>query len=554
MPTSIALLKAARQAVDEFPVILVTGGSGYIGSHTVLKILKSGCAVVVVDNLINSHMESLLRVYHIAKAEFSRRAQNPDDVPPLFFHNVDLCKKNQLSNVLQFWQTSDCPTGLYEKLDVVDIRDMAAKEMYNMRQYKEDNTWEPMSLNTGQTRKGLALRGKVVGVVHFAALKAVGESVSQPLPYYQNNITGLLNLLDAMSRFNVNKIIFSSSAVVYGSGQGANINEDAVQVGGRGNGGGFVTNPYGRSKWMAEEILNDCCVANPNFQVISLRYFNPTGSHPSGLIGEDPKGIPNNIVPVILQAYQKRRSRVHVYGNNFDTNDGTGVRDFIHVEDLGRGHLAALALLLDPSRSNRNRVSFIPQGEELDIIENYRVYNLGSGHGYSVLDIINAFAAISKTDIPYTIAGARTGDLGTVTASTTKAMTELGWEANFNIQDMCRDVHAFATENPQGYTRLRRLSTLALKDPGAFHRINGELGVDEDNLGELITGITRLACQENSFNDMVRRLSVLSIPIEEELSKGSSILDIGPSASELGSPFSSTWGGFPKHWQTGVPV
>lgn len=522
MPTAVHVLAAARAAVNEFPIILVTGGSGYIGSHTVLKILKSGCAVVVVDNLGNSHMEALIRVYHIAKAEFSSRGLDPNTVPPLFFHCVDLCERKRISNVFQFWTTSDHPTGLLAKLDVVDIKAMAAQANgYRMREYTQDNTWEPMSLNTGATRKRLALRGKVVAVVHFAALKAVGESVSKPLQYYHNNITGLLYLLQSMSTFGVNNIVFSSSAVVYGAGQGESIPEDAVQVGGRGNGAGFITNPYGRTKWMAEEILNDCCGANPDFQTISLRYFNPTGSHPSGLIGEDPKGTPNNIVPVILQAYQRRRSKVYVFGSDYDTEDGTGVRDFIHVEDLAKGHLAALQLLLDTALNPiKKRISFIPDGEQPPI-DNYRVYNLGSGNGYSVLDVISAFASVANTDIPYQISGPRSGDLGIVTASTTKAMTELGWQADFNMQDMCRDVHAFASENPVGYGRLRKLSTLALSDPSAFHKINDEVGIDETSLEDLITGVARLAAQEDSFNNMIRRLSAVSDTIKDDIRKTS---------------------------------
>jgi UDP-glucose 4-epimerase len=548
MPTAVDILVAYRAAVKEFPIIVVTGGSGYIGSHTVLRILKSGCAVVVVDNLVNSHMEALIRVYHIAKAEFSARGLDPTTVPPLFFHSVDLCERKRISNVFQFWATSEHPAALVEKLDVVDVRALSAIEDYRMRDYVRDDTWEPMSLNTGATRRGLALRGKVVAVVHFAALKAVGESISKPLQYFHNNITGLIYLLQAMTAFNVNKIVFSSSAVVYGAGQGASIPEDAVQVGGQGRGGGFVTNPYGRSKWMAEEILNDCCTSNPNFQVVSLRYFNPTGSHPSGLIGEDPKGTPNNIVPVILQAYQRRRSKVYVFGSDYDTRDGTGVRDFIHVEDLGRGHLAALQSLLDTANTSaKKRISFIPEGEEPAALDNYRVYNLGSGTGYSVLDIISAFASVAKTDIPYQISGSRSGDLGIVTASTTKAMTELGWQANFNIQDMCRDVHAFATENPAGYERLRRLSTLALHDPQAFHKMNDEVGLDETSVEELITGVARLAAKEDTFNNAIRRLSVLSDTIKDDMRKGS-ISDIGPSALEIESSVPQ-WCGFADNWQ-----
>lgn len=552
MPATISALKAARDATDDFPIVLVTGGSGYIGSHTVLGILKSGCAVVVVDNLINSHMEALIRVYHIAKTEIAQHGSSPESLPPLFLHTIDLCDKKRISNIIQFWQSRNHPIELLKKLDLIDIGELAATQTYKMREYAQNEMWLPESLNEKTSESALSSRGRIGAVIHFAALKAVGESVAQPLRYYQNNITGLLNLLDAMTKFKVNKIVFSSSAVVYGSGKGANIPEDAVQVGGQGAGGGFVTNPYGRSKWMAEEILNDCCVANPDFQVISLRYFNPTGSHPSGLIGEDPKGTPNNIVPVILQAYQRRRSKVHVFGSTYDTTDGTGVRDYIHVEDLGRGHIAALRSILDPARdSGRKRTSFRPDGAEPEITQNYRVYNLGSGNGYSVLEIIQAFAAVASTDIPYTIGDSRPGDLGTVTASTTKALSELGWQANFGIQDMCRDVHAFATENPKGYERLRRLSTLALKDPKAFHKASEEIGVTQANLEEMMTGISRLASHENTFSDVVRRLSVLSDGIKIELRKDS-ISDIGPPAAalEITAP---SWGIFGDDWHNDLP-
>ncbi|RDW73620.1 hypothetical protein BP5796_07062 [Coleophoma crateriformis] len=552
MPATISTLKAARDATKGFPIVLVTGGSGYIGSHTVLGILKSGCAVVVVDSLINSHMEALIRVYHIAKTEMAKVGKSPESLPPLFLHTIDLCDKKRIFNVIQFWQTHDHPTELLKKLDLVDIGQLAANKAYNMREYPQNETWHPESLNDESFKSLLSSRGQIVAVIHFAALKAVGESVEQPLRYYQNNVTGLLYLLDAMTRFKVNRIVFSSSAVVYGSGKGANIKEDAVQVGGQGAGGGFVTNPYGRSKWMAEEILNDCCVANSDFQVISLRYFNPTGSHPSGLIGEDPKGKPNNIVPVILQAYQRRRSKVHVFGSDYDTTDGTGVRDYIHVEDLGRGHIAALRSLLDPRDSGRTRTSFQPDGAEPEILQNYRVYNLGSGNGYSVLEIIQAFASVASAEIPYSIGESRPGDLGTVTASTTKALSELGWQANFGIQDMCRDVHAFATENPMGYERLRRLSTLALKDPEAFHKASEEIGVAQVNLEEMMTGVARLASHENAFTDVVRRLSVLSDGIKSELRK-ESISDIGPPATALDTSAPS-WAMFGDDWHKNVPA
>lgn len=313
----------------------------------------------------------------------------------------------------------------------------------------------------------LDAHGKIACVIHFAALKAVGESLSLPLEYYETNVAGLLILLKAMKANKVNTFVFSSSAVVYGMGHGEAISEEAVQIAGKGNGGGLLTNPYGRTKWMSEEIINDFCVANPHLHATSLRYFNPTGAHASGLIGENPKGTPNNIVPVILQAYERRRSRVQVFGSSYDTPDGTGVRDYIHVSDLAKGHLAALRKAVadqsqqpsDPFNNNKGgRAGSVAAGAPGAL---YHVYNLGTGRGYSVLEIIQAFSKAAGTDVPYSIGSARAGDLGTVTASPDKAATELDWTAEFDLQDMCRDVYNWAAANPGGYEKLRRLSVLS---------------------------------------------------------------------------------------------
>lgn len=543
-------MREMRALVRSFPIVLVTGGSGYIGSHTVLEILKVGCAVVVVDNLVNSHMESLIRVYHIAKAEYERLGKDPNSVPPLIFHKSDLRDRRQISYVFQLWQMADPPLPVLEKkLEIVNVGEAAKAGTYKMREYKFDAATQPKAL----VLPGSTLTpGMIMSVIHFAALKAVGESVSQPLQYYQNNITGLLNLLDAMATYRVTRLVFSSSAVVYGSGKEANIAEDEVQVGGQGTGGGLVTNPYGRSKWMAEEILNDCCIANPEFEVVALRYFNPTGSHPSGLIGEDPKGTPNNIVPVILQAYQRRRSKVYVYGSNYDTSDGTGVRDYIHVEDLAKGHLAALRSMM-PRDEPERKPSFAVTSEDPSVGPKYRVYNLGTGHGYSVLDIIKAFAAASGQDIPFAISEARPGDLGTVTASTSKAMSELGWEAEFGIQDMCRDVYTFATENPAGYERLRKLSTLALRDPGAMRKASVAAGLftKGSGLGDIVEEFSNLSVDSNSFNAMIRRLSVLSEDIKDEM-KHSSLN--GPDLAAASQQAPPQWGLFGEQWKDNMPV
>ncbi|PSR76070.1 UDP-glucose 4-epimerase, partial [Coniella lustricola] len=366
-------LEQLREAVSTYPICLVTGGAGYIGSHTVLELLTAGFAVVVVDNLCNSHLESLYRVHYIARIE----------TYPMLEYSIDTGKRTKLS-------------------PLCSVADSF---------------------------------GKIVCVIHFAALKAVGESLSMPLDYYEVNVAGLLFVLKAMRAHAVNTFVFSSSAVVYGMGHGAGIAEDAVRTAGQGSGGGLLTNPYGRSKWMSEEIINDFCAAHPRFHATSLRYFNPTGAHASGLIGENPKGTPNNIVPVILQAYERRRSRVQVFGSSYDTSDGTGVRDYIHVSDLAKGHLAAL----------RKAVTTEPPATQ------YNVYNLGTGRGYSVLEIIKAFSMAAGTEVPYSIGEARQGDLGTVTASPDKAATELDWTAEFDLQDMCRDVYNWASTNPGGY-------------------------------------------------------------------------------------------------------
>ncbi|KAI9744747.1 MAG: hypothetical protein M1818_001672 [Claussenomyces sp. TS43310] len=552
MPSSASALHAMRALVKPYPIVLVTGGSGYIGSHTVLEILKVGCAVIVVDNLINSHMEALIRVYHIAKAEYVRLGHDASTVPPLIFHKSDLRDRRAVSYIFQLWQMADPPLHILERrLEVVNIGDMAKKTTYKMQEYKLNAATQPKAFATPSVS---LTPGMIMSVVHFAALKAVGESVAQPLQYYQNNIAGLLNLLDGMATYKVTRLVFSSSAVVYGSGQEENISEDAVQVGGQGTGGGLVTNPYGRSKWMAEEVLNDCCIANPEFEVVALRYFNPTGSHPSGLIGEDPKGTPNNIVPVILQAYQRRRSKVYVYGSSYDTTDGTGVRDYIHVEDLARGHLAALRSML-PASGNQieQKKSFAITSEDPSVGPKYRVYNLGTGHGYSVLDIIKAFAAASGAEIPFAISDARPGDLGTVTASTSKAMSELGWEAEFGIQDMCKDVYTFATENPAGYERLRKLSTLALRDPGAMRKASVAAGLMNkgSDLGNVVEEFSNLSCDTGSFNAMIRRLSSLSEEMQDEMKKET--LN-GPDLAAAAQQPPPQWGLFGDQWQEQIPV
>ncbi|EPS44079.1 hypothetical protein H072_1922 [Dactylellina haptotyla CBS 200.50] len=534
-------ISQARKKALGFNLILVTGGSGYIGSHTVLELLVAGYGVVVVDNLCNSHWEALVRVHWIVQQDYMKRGRTPDEVPPLFFHEVDITDKDAFQSVFETWKADEStstrkpmfkfaeekkkPAKKGTRSVPKDIGALAYKQTFKCKEF-------PASSTQFQLPKNRPTEVKITDVIHFAALKSVGESVQMPLSYYRTNVGGLLNLLELMKEYNVKKIVFSSSAVVYGKGKETNIREDSIQVGGGGAGGGLLTNPYGRSKWMDEEILNDTSVADPDMEVIALRYFNPTGSHPSGLIGEDPRGTPNNIIPVVMQAFQRRRSRVYVYGSNYDTPDGTGVRDYIHVLDLARGHLAALRKLTtlvatptpptdDPTspvsptfnrRMSRASVSSTGSSRETSFSAqrtNYRCYNLGTGTGHSVLDILKAFGNVCGNDIPFVLSDARAGDLGTVTADVTKASSELGWYAEFGLQDMCRDVYQWAVDNPQGYERLRRLSMMAQIDPEAVRHIMDTVE-DEDEESEAGTDVGSNR-SSGDFGAFIRRLSVMTI-------------------------------------------
>lgn len=334
--------------------ILVTGGAGYIGSHTCVELLNQGHEVVVVDNLCNSSEESLKRVEEITGKK-------------TVFYQVDLLDREGLEAV-------------FEK--------------------------EPVD-----------------AVIHFAGLKAVGESVAKPLEYYHNNITGTLILCDVMRKYGVKKIIFSSSATVYGDPAFIPITEDCPK--------GKITNPYGQTKSMLEQILTDLHVADPEWNVILLRYFNPVGAHKSGRIGEDPAGIPNNLTPYITQVAVGKLKEVGVFGDDYDTPDGTGVRDYIHVVDLAIGHVKALAKLQEDSQ--------------------VRVYNLGTGCGYSVLQMIQAFSDACGKQIPYSIKPRRPGDIATCYADPAKAKEELGWVAERGIKEMCEDGWRWQSQNPNGY-------------------------------------------------------------------------------------------------------
>lgn len=334
--------------------VLVTGGAGYIGSHTVLELLNAGHHVVVVDNLSNSSRESLRRVEELTdkKAEF---------------HEVDLLDKDKLTDVIK--------------------------------------------------------KSSVDSVIHFAALKAVGESVREPLRYYQNNITGTLTLCEVMKEQAVRNIVFSSSATVYGDPETVPVKEDSPLQ---------ATNPYGRTKLMMEYILKDLHVADPAFNVALLRYFNPIGAHESGRIGEDPNGIPNNLVPFIAQVAVGRREKLSVFGGNYPTCDGTGVRDYIHVVDLAVGHLKAL--------------------EKLSQDPGVVTYNLGTGNGNSVLEVIKAFEKACGKSIPYEIVERRAGDVASCYADPSFAERELNWKAVRDVNAMCQDTWRWQSANPEGYT------------------------------------------------------------------------------------------------------
>ena len=334
--------------------VLLTGGAGFIGSHTIIELISAGHSVVVVDNLVNSSKEALNRVEKIT------------------------------GQTIPFYQ--------------VDIRD----------------------------REGLDKvfsRHKFDACIHFAGLKAVGESVRKPWEYYENNINGTLVLLDVMRRHDCKNIIFSSSATVYGDPAMIPITEECPK--------GMCTNPYGWTKWMIEQILTDMHTADPAWNVVLLRYFNPIGAHPSGLIGENPNGIPNNLMPYITQVAVGKLEKLHVFGNDYDTHDGTGVRDYIHVVDLARGHVSALRAI-----EGKCGVG---------------IYNLGTGKGYSVLDIVNAFEKASGIKIPYVIDARRPGDIATCYSAPAKALEELGWKAQYGIEEMCRDSWNWQKNNPQGY-------------------------------------------------------------------------------------------------------
>ena len=329
--------------------ILVTGGAGYIGSHTAVELLDAGENIIILDNFSNSSPEVLDKIKQITKKDFK-------------FYKVDLLDENALDKV-----------------------------------FEENNIDE---------------------VIHFAGLKAVGESVEKPIEYYNNNITGTLNLLKVMKKYNCKKIVFSSSATVYGNPKTLPIKEDFPLS---------TTNPYGSTKLMIEQILQDVNVADKDFRVAILRYFNPIGAHKSGLIGEVPNGIPNNIMPYIVRVAVGKYNELTVFGKDYDTEDGTGVRDYIHVVDLAKGHLSALKKIRENS--------------------GVQIYNLGTGRGYSVLELVKTFEKVNNVKVNYKIGDRRPGDIASCFADVNKAKKEMNWVATKGLEEMCKDSWNFILKN-----------------------------------------------------------------------------------------------------------
>ena len=338
--------------------ILVTGGAGFIGSHTCVELLNAGYEVVIVDNLYNSCREAVNRIEKIAGKRVT-------------FYEVDMLDREAMDKIFT------------------------------------EHTIE--------------------AVIHFAGYKAVGESVAKPIEYYYNNITGTMVLCDVMRKHGCKSIVFSSSATVYGSPKFVPITEECPT--------GGVTNPYGQTKYMIEQMLQDIYVSDPEWNIILLRYFNPIGAHESGLIGENPKGIPNNLLPYVTQVAIGKLEKIGVFGNDYDTPDGTGVRDYIHVVDLAIGHVRAIEKIEDMKKNGKDEV---------------KIYNLGTGKGYSVLDVIHNFEKACGKTLPYEIKPRRAGDIATCYADPTKAKKELHWEATRDISKMCEDSWRWQSMNPDG--------------------------------------------------------------------------------------------------------
>ena len=339
--------------------ILVTGGAGYIGSHTCVELLDAGYEVVVVDNLYNASALAIERIRELTGKDVT-------------FYETDLLDRDALDAIFS--------------------------------------------------------KHEIESVIHFAGYKAVGESVKKPIEYYHNNLTGTLILCDVMRSHGVKSIVFSSSATVYGDPKELPITEESPT--------GGVTNPYGQTKYMIEQIMQDICVSDPEWSVILLRYFNPIGAHASGRIGEDPNGIPNNLVPYVAQVAVGKLEKIHVFGNDYDTVDGTGVRDYIHVVDLAKGHVCALKKIDEMKQSGAAGV---------------KIYNLGTGNGSSVLQVIHAFEKACGKELPYVVDDRRPGDIAACYADASKAYREMHWKAELTMEDMCADTWRWQSMNPNGY-------------------------------------------------------------------------------------------------------
>uniref|UniRef100_A0A915HHS4 UDP-glucose 4-epimerase n=1 Tax=Romanomermis culicivorax TaxID=13658 RepID=A0A915HHS4_ROMCU len=370
--------------------ILVTGAAGFIGSHSVVELLNAGYETICVDNFANAIADkdgypvSLRRVEKITGKK-------------IIFYNVDTIDSSALEKIF------DQLINLSKKVDAESMIFVPQTLLISFQSFQH----------------------KIDCVMHFAALKSVAESVSIPLTYYSNNLTGTISLLEVMKKKGVKNFIFSSSCTVYGDPQKLPINEEHPT-------GQNIPTPYGKSKFMMEEILKDLWNAEKDWNVILLRYFNPVGAHSSGLIGEDPKGIPNNLMPYVSQVAVGKLPYVRVYGNDYDTIDGTGVRDYIHVVDLAKGHVVAI--------------------KQLEANGCCKVFNLGTGHGYSVLQMIKALEKASGKEIPYKIEGRRPGDIATVFCDTTKATQQMGWKSELGLDEMCRDLWKWQSLNPQGFS------------------------------------------------------------------------------------------------------
>lgn len=332
--------------------ILITGGAGFIGSHTAAELLNEGEDIVIIDNLSNSKKAVIDRIKSVTQKDFP-------------FYKEDCCNKAALERVFS--------------------------------------------------------ENEIDSVIHFAAFKAVGESVEKPIEYYQNNLQSAITLCDVMRKYNCKKLVFSSSATVYGDPETVPIKEDFKTS---------ATNPYGYTKLMIEQILKDICVSDPEWSVAALRYFNPIGAHKSGLLGEDPNGIPNNLLPYISRVALGKLPQLNVFGNDYPTSDGTGVRDYIHVVDLAQGHKKAI--------------------DRIRKVKGFDMYNLGTGKGYSVLDIVKAFEKASGVNVPYKITDRRPGDIATCYADPSKSEKLLGWKAKKGLDDMCADSWNFTVKNPEG--------------------------------------------------------------------------------------------------------